>query len=130
MSLIDPARIQTLTLGGARFVVLPDADFLRLTGEPPEPELPAMNERGNYPALDTMRALLARDIIRSRRALGWSQAELARRAGVWPETLNRIEQGKHSASVATIDKLDRALKAGEAKADKAARGRGKSTKVN
>jgi hypothetical protein len=71
MSLIDPSTIQTLTLGGEPFVVLPETDFLRLTGEPPEPELPSANERGNYPALDTMRALLARDIVRSRRALGW-----------------------------------------------------------
>jgi ribosome-binding protein aMBF1 (putative translation factor) len=126
MSLIDPSTIQTLTLDGKRFVVLAEADFARLTGEPPEPELPPANERGNYPALDTMRALLARDLIRSRRALGWSQAELARRAGVRPETLNRIEQGKHSASVATIDKLDKALKAGETKA---ARGKAKATKV-
>lgn len=128
MSLIDPSTIQTLTLGGERFVVLPEADFLRLTGEPPEPELPSVNERGNYPALDTMRALLARDIIRSRRALGWSQAELARRAGLRPETLNRIEQGKHSASVATIDKLDRALKAGESKQE-ASRGKGRAARV-
>lgn len=128
MSLIDPTSIQTLTLDGKRFVVLPEADFTRLTGEPPEPELPPANERGNYPALETMRALLARDIIRSRRALGWSQAELARRAGVRAETLNRIEQGKHSASVATIDKLDKALKAGEAKQN-AARGKAKASKV-
>ena len=125
--MIDPTSIQTLTLEGKRFVVLPEADFVRLTGEPPEPALPAMNERGNYLALETMRALLARDLIRSRRASGWSQAELARRAGVRPETLNRIEQGKHSASVATIDKLDQALKDGEAK-QKALRGKGKATK--
>jgi ribosome-binding protein aMBF1 (putative translation factor) len=124
--MINPATVQTLTLDGKRFVVLPEAEFLRLTGEPPEPELPRRNEHANYPALETMRALLARDIMRSRRALGWSQAELARRAGVRAETLNRIEQGKHSASVATLDKLDRALKAGEAKA---ARGKAKSTKV-
>jgi ribosome-binding protein aMBF1 (putative translation factor) len=122
--MIDPSTIQTLTLDGKRFVVLPEADFLKLTGELPEPELPPKNERGNYPALETMRALLARDIMRSRRALGWSQAELARRAGVPPETLNRIERGKHSASVATIDKLDKALKAGEPKQQSnAARGK-------
>ncbi|HQU43097.1 MAG TPA: helix-turn-helix transcriptional regulator [Pirellulales bacterium] len=129
MSLIDPTSVQTLTLDGKRFIVLPEADFARLTGEPPEPELPPANERGNYPALDTMRALLARDLIRSRRALGWSQAELARRAGVRAETLNRIEQGKHSASVATIDKLDKALKVGEAKTQTARRGKGKAGKV-
>jgi transcriptional regulator with XRE-family HTH domain len=34
---------------------------------------------------------------------------LARRAGIRPETLNRLEQGKHSPSIATVDKLDRAL---------------------
>lgn len=129
MSLIDPANIQSLTLDGKWFVVLPEADFTRLTGEPPEPELPPANERDNYPALDTMRALLARDIIRSRRALGWSQAELARKAGVRAETLNRIEQGRHSASVATIEKLDNALKAGEAKQEsKAARGKTKTAR--
>lgn len=122
--MINPSTIQTLTLDGKRFVVLPEADFARLMGEPPEPELSPVNERGNYPALETMRALLTRDIIRSRRALGWSQAELARRAGVRPETLNRIEQGKHSASAATIDKLDRALKAGEAKPKAAVRRKG------
>lgn len=113
-------HVQTLTLAGERFVIMPEADFLRLTGEPPEPALPAPNERGNYPALESMRALLAIDVVRSRRALGWSQAELARRAGVRPETLNRIEQGKHAPSVSTIDKLDRALQAGEAKPKKVA----------
>jgi len=122
--MIEPSTIQTVTLGGERFVILPEAELARLLGEPPEPELPPANERGNYPALETMRALLTRDLIRSRRALGWSQAELARRAGVRPETLNRIEQGKHSASVPTIDKLDRALKDGEAKTGL---GKGKAT---
>ncbi|HEX5500378.1 MAG TPA: helix-turn-helix transcriptional regulator, partial [Thermomicrobiales bacterium] len=57
---------------------------------------------------------------------GWSQAELARRAGVRAETLNRIEQGKHSASVSTIDKLDSALKAGETAVGRAAQPVGRS----
>ena len=111
--MLEHGGFQILTFGGERFVVLPEAEFLRLTRETPKPALPAPNEHGNYPALDAARALMARDIIRSRRTLGWSQAELARRAGVRAETLNRIEQGKHSASISTIDKLDRALKAGE-----------------
>jgi transcriptional regulator with XRE-family HTH domain len=34
---------------------------------------------------------------------------LARRAGIRPETLNRLEQGRHTPTIATIDKLDRAL---------------------
>ena len=56
-----------------------------------------------------MRASLARKLIRDRVAAGLSQRELARRAGVRVETLCRIETGKHTPNVATIDKLDRAL---------------------
>ena len=37
------------------------------------------------------------------------QVELARRAGIRTETLNRIEKGKHAPSVSTIEKLERAL---------------------
>ncbi len=40
---------------------------------------------------------------------GIVQAYLARRAGIRPETLNRLEQGRHTPTFATIDKLDRAL---------------------
>jgi transcriptional regulator with XRE-family HTH domain len=38
-----------------------------------------------------------------------AQVELARRAGIRPETLNRIEKGKTTPDVATIAKIDRAL---------------------
>jgi DNA-binding XRE family transcriptional regulator len=107
--------IQTITLSGERFVVLPEIEYLRLLGQPSEPALPAPDARGNYPAAEAARVILARKLIRARSALGWSQAELARRAGVRVETLNRLEQGKHSASVTTVEKLDRALKKGEAK---------------
>ncbi len=128
--MIDFASVQTLTLAGERFVVLPEAEFLRIAGEPPEPELPPLNERGNYPALESMRAIMGRDIIRSRRALGWSQVELARRAGIRAETLNRIEQAKRSPSLSTFDKVHRALQAGEAEAAKAkARGKSKTKKA-
>ncbi|HQU46309.1 MAG TPA: helix-turn-helix transcriptional regulator [Pirellulales bacterium] len=74
-----------------------------------------------------MRAIMGRDIIRSRRALGWSQAELAR-AGIRPETLNRIEQAKRSPSLCTFDNVHRAWEAGEAEQQrKAARGKDKAT---
>lgn len=35
-------------------------------------------------------------IIRGRKTAGWTQAELAARAGVPQETISRIESGKHS----------------------------------
>ena len=75
-----------------------------------EPLLPEPDANGNYPAVEAMRVSLARDIIRTRRKLGLSQAELARRAGIRLETLNRVEQGKYSPSVATVEKIDRALR--------------------
>lgn len=113
MGATNSAVIQTLMLGGERFVILPEAEFARLVGEHFERELPAAMRDGNYPAVETARILLARDLIRARRALGWSQAELARRAGVRVQTLDRLERGTHSPSVAVVDKLDRALKAGD-----------------
>jgi transcriptional regulator with XRE-family HTH domain len=64
------------------------------------------------PARETLRAILARDIIKDRVALGWSQRELARRAKIRPETLCRIESGRHTPTVATIERIDKALSAG------------------
>ena len=58
---------------------------------------------------------MAQEIIRARRKLGLTQAELARRAGIRAETLNRIEQGKHSPNLRTMQKIDRALKRAQEK---------------
>ena len=66
------------------------------------PPLPRPDAEGNVPAVEYARASLARKIIQARRAAGWSQAELARRAGVRPETLNRIERGRNTPDTATI----------------------------
>lgn len=116
--MIDMATVQTVTLAGERFVILPEAEFLRMAGEPREPELPPADGDGNYPAIETARALMARKLIRARRELGWSQVELGRRAGVRPETINRIEQAKRSPSLATFDKLYRAIDAAKPKSGK------------
>jgi DNA-binding XRE family transcriptional regulator len=74
------------------------------------PPLPPADVEGNYPAAEALDVLLARQVIRRRHAAGWTQVELARRAGVRPETVSRIEGGKHAPTVATVDKTDRALK--------------------
>lgn len=78
------------------------------------------------PAVEFARVSIARDIIRERRALGLSQQMLTDLAGVRQETLTRIETSKHTATIATIDKIDRALKkAAKAEATRAKRrGRG------
>ncbi len=105
--------VQTILLEGKPYVVLPRDEYDRLAtlakaGE--LPPLPQPDAGGNYPAVEYARASLARKIIRDRVEAGLSQRELALRAGVRVETLCRIETGKHTPSVPTIDKLDRALK--------------------
>jgi DNA-binding XRE family transcriptional regulator len=108
------ANIQTITLRGERFVILPEADYRELVGETWEPPLPPPDPHGNYPAVESARVLLARKIIRQRRAAGLTQADLAKRAGVRVETLSRLEHAKHSPNVATVDKIVRTLAQAEA----------------
>jgi len=78
--------------------------------DPDLPALPLADEHGRYPAVETARVIIARQLIRSRKAAGWTQAELAARAGVRQETISRIETGKHSPGIRTMAKIDRALK--------------------
>jgi transcriptional regulator with XRE-family HTH domain len=60
--------------------------------------------------VETARVIVARQVVRARKAAGWTQAELASRAGVRTETVRRIESGKHSPGLKTMAKIDRALK--------------------
>jgi ribosome-binding protein aMBF1 (putative translation factor) len=87
------------------------AEKLRATEADVLPALPAPNADGNLPAEETLDAIVARQIIRRRRAAGWSQAELAARAAVRQETVSCLESGKHAPNVSTVDKLDRVLRA-------------------
>jgi DNA-binding XRE family transcriptional regulator len=108
--MIMATHVQTITLAGERFVILPEAEYRQLAGEDAEPTLPEANANGNYPAVDALRTVLARKFIRRRRAAGLTQMELAKRADIRPETLNRLEQGKHTPTITTINKIDRVLK--------------------
>ena len=105
--------VGTLTIRGKRFVVLPEAEYERLSGEKlggaPLPPLPRPDAGGNVPAIAYARASLARKLIAGRTRAGWSQAELARRAGVRPETVNRIERAKNTPDESTFAKLAKAL---------------------
>ena len=78
--------------------------------DPDLPALPPADESGQYPAIETARAIIARQVIRARKAAGWTQTELADRAGVRQETISRIETCKHSPGLRTMAKIDRALK--------------------
>ena len=106
---------ERVVVKGKRMVVLEESEYERLLGKADEwePLLPVPLPSGNYPAVEYLRVSLARKIIRHRRRLGLTQSDLARRAGIRPETLNRIERGERSPSVATVEKIDRALRKAE-----------------
>jgi DNA-binding XRE family transcriptional regulator len=101
---------QNISLNGKSYVVIPRDEYERLAHVARLPPLPEPDADGHYPAIEYARASLARKLILRRESLGWSQAELARRAGIRVETLCRIETGKVTPSLASVDKLDRALR--------------------
>ncbi|MBU4271774.1 MAG: helix-turn-helix transcriptional regulator [Planctomycetes bacterium] len=102
-------NFQTVTLAGRRFVIVPETEFRRLARDSGKLPMPPRDARGNYPAAEALQVSIAKSILCERRAAGLTQVKLARLAGIRPETLNRIEKGKHAPSVATVDRIDRAL---------------------
>ena len=113
---------QTIMVDGKPYVLLPRDEYDRLTvlaKAADLPPLPAPNASGNNPAGEYARVSLARKIIRGRAAAGWTQRELAKRAGISFEHLCRIESGKHIPSVPTIDKLHRALRQADSQPQRA-----------
>ena len=108
-----PTAAQRVNRNGRPMIMLEVSEYerLRRKADEWEPLMPEPLPDGNYPAAEALAVIQARNIIRARRKLGLSQAELARRAGIRPETLNRIEHGRNKPSVPTIAKIDRALKA-------------------
>jgi DNA-binding XRE family transcriptional regulator len=106
---------QRVTVKGQRMVMLPQNEYDRLLRKADEwePLVPQPDADGNYPAVQRLCATLALKIIRHRRRVGQSQAELARRAGICPETLCRVELGDRPPSVRTVEEIDKALREAE-----------------
>ncbi len=109
----------TIQVGRKRFVIVPEAEYERLRernaviDDVELPELPARLPGGNYPAVQALRVGLARKLVKRRWAAGLSQAQVARTAGIRPETLNRIERAKVTADTATVAKIVRVLEKAE-----------------
>lgn len=109
--MINAKRVE---LDGVRYVIVRESVF----GELCEKAGVEERERGSVdegltPGFDLDRASLADKLVRRRRAAGLSQAELARRAGIRAETLNRIERGRNTPDFATVRKLVLAMNAAE-----------------
>jgi DNA-binding XRE family transcriptional regulator len=111
-----------LLIDGRRFMVIDESEYSRLlsasagaplVAEADLPPLPKPAADGTVPALEFSRASLARKIIIERTARGWSQAELARRAGIRVETISRLENAKNNADVTTCKKIQTAFDAHE-----------------
>jgi DNA-binding XRE family transcriptional regulator len=108
-------RRPTIERNGKRFALIDPMELRRLeqlAAKAQDGELPAWppaDSEGNRPAVEFARVSIARKIIEQRRALGISQQELARLAGVRQETISRLESGKHSPTIRTVDKIDAAL---------------------
>lgn len=116
---------QNLTVAGKEFVIISKADFEQLSrraeviDDVAIPSLPPALPDGTYPALRSGRAVLARKLIRRRWGVGLTQAELARRARIRAETLNRIEKAKVTADTATVARIVRVLEQAERELEKA-----------
>ena len=113
--------VKILELAGKRWAIMAEKEYKRLAAHAGAdgalPSLPTPDAQGNYPAVGYARASLARKIIKARRLAGLSQAQLARRAAIRPETLNRIERGKTTPDTATIAKIERALELAQAESE-------------
>ncbi len=106
----NPVNAQMVELAGKPYVLLPRGDYEKLKTLAKVTDLPGPDQYGNLPAVPYARASMAKSIIQDRVKLGLSQKELANKAGIRVETLCRIENGRHTASVSTIEKIDRVLK--------------------
>ncbi len=108
---IDCRRVE---LDGVRYVILRESAFERLCEKAGvDGSRPTEGQEPLAPGLDLDRATLAEKLVGRRKAAGLSQVALARRAGIRPETLSRIERGRTTPDFATVRKLVVAMNAAE-----------------
>jgi transcriptional regulator with XRE-family HTH domain len=109
-----PIDHQAVQLDGQRYVILRESVFRQLcrqagvSSPSPAPAGEPLDRR-----LEIDRMSLAERLVDRRRAAGLSQVALARRAGIRPETLNRVERGKTTPDFTTVRKLVGAMNATE-----------------
>lgn len=87
-------------VAGEEYVLLPAAEYPRLKGT---------GRRVVFDAVEILNWLSGRDLRRDRKAAGLTQAEVARRAHIRPETLSRLENGRGNPTVRTVARILRAI---------------------
>lgn len=102
-------RLETIKIDGVTYRLVPEGEPVRRSTDSHWPRLPRADRRGNVPAVAYALASMARKIIRRRRSLGLSQADLAKAARVPLAKMSSIETGKHDASTPTIDRISKTL---------------------
>jgi DNA-binding XRE family transcriptional regulator len=109
--------VPVIELDGRRYVVLREAEYLRLQTAVGR----SADDAGAWASWEQDSERLGERLAQRRRDAGLSQAGLARVAGLRVETLNRIERGHNSPDFATVRKLVLALReagAGDADAER------------
>jgi len=92
---------QEVQVAGKTYFLISKEEFQTLSRDAEFP----LEELRSFGAVAIGRALRQR-----RLKVGLTQAELALRAGIRPETLSRLENGRGNSTLATLEALHRALK--------------------
>ena len=95
--------MDTITIKNKKFILVPEREFRRLARKPAR--------KGNLPAVAFAEESIAQNIVERREAAGLSQKDLAARAGIRVEVLNRAERGVVIPSIRTLTKIENALAA-------------------
>jgi len=99
-----------IKIEGKELVILSRSDFDALMEKAGVmPRLPKSAKDGSVNAVEYATVDIAREVVRRRIAAGWTQQELAKRVGIRPETISRLESGKHIPQIETMERIDRVL---------------------
>ena len=102
-------RYDAVELDGVRYAIVREGllrDLCRRAGVELAATSPGPSrDRTELEDIEFDRETLARRLILRRTRAGLTQAELARRAGVRVETLNRVERGRTTPDFSTVRKL-------------------------
>lgn len=100
MSRHDGGTAQKLQVGGKRFVLLPEREYLRLVRD---------TQKAGTDAIEFARLSIGRDLRHKRKKVGLTQPQVAAKAGIRLETLSRLENGRGNPTVATVKRILQAL---------------------